>query len=326
MRVFCWTFLLIVLGLKGFAQDSALTPPPDTVYHRPVIRSAAQLLLDSVARAEQLRMKRLGDSVAMQYFNKPDSLRPDKFYELMLQTQTYKDYGFLSMPESKRSKKSAGHYRPTRDPWIIIIIFGLVIYSALLNRAASKDILNVMMSFYSKRILSQVSKEDSLLASWSFVGLFLLFGLTFGLFLYQVTSYYEIFYSISGAQLFISLSVLIIIVFAVKLLLLRFIGFIFDVGKIVSEYITVLYLTYFNIAFVFLPVTVCFSLLAAQYIPYLLFTALGLVVVIFIWQYLRSSLNIISNFRFPKFYLIIYLCALEICPILILIKALNIRT
>ncbi|MES2429170.1 MAG: DUF4271 domain-containing protein, partial [Bacteroidota bacterium] len=30
------------------------------------------------------------------------------------------------------------------------------------------------------------------------------------------------------------------------------------------------------------------------------------------------------NFRFHKFYLFIYLCALEICPILILIKALNI--
>ena len=107
-------------------------------------------------------------------------------------------------------------------------------------------------------------------------------------------------------------------------MVLQFIGFVFDVNKVVGEYISILYLTYFNIAFVFLPLTLCFCLLSAQFAPYILIVAFILVVVIFIWQYLRSSVNIISNFRFHKFYLFIYLCALEICPILILIKALNI--
>ena len=180
-----------------------------------------------------------------------------------------------------------GHPRQTRDRGIILIIIGLVTYGALLNRAVSKDIGNVMASFYSKRILSQVSKEDGLLSSWAFIGLFLLFGLTFGLFLYQISSYYEIFYRISGFQLFIALSLLIIGIFTAKLLLLKFIGFIFNISKVVSEYITTLYLTYFNITFVFLPVTLCFSLLAATYIPYILTLALITVVVIFIWQYLR---------------------------------------
>jgi len=64
--------------------------------------------------------------------------------------------------------------------------------------------------------------------------------------------------------------------------------------------------------------------LQQQYIPYLkFFTALA-ITVIFAWQYLRNSVNIISSFRFHKFYLFIYLCALEICPVLILIKALDI--
>jgi hypothetical protein len=328
MRIALFCLLFIGLCKVGFAQQdsAAIYAKPDSVYRRRV-PSAAQLLLDSVATAQRTRDAFVLDSVAMQYVKQPDSGRHNQFVDLMLKTETYKGYGFLSMPvATKQSIVREGHYRRTRDRGIILIIVALITYAALLNRAVSKDIINVVQSFYSKRVLSQVSKEDGLLSSWAFIGLFLLFGLTFGLFLYQISSYYEIFYRISGIQLFISLSLLIIALFAVKLLILRFIGFIFNISKVVSEYITTLYLTYFNITFVFLPVALCFSLLSANFIPYMLILALIIVVIIFIWQYLRSSVNIISTFQFPKFYLFLYLCALEICPILILIKALNIRT
>ncbi|NCD71571.1 DUF4271 domain-containing protein [Mucilaginibacter agri] len=329
MRNALFLLLLLCLCKLGFAQqDSTATfTQTDSPVVRRYMPSAAQRLLDSVATAERSRAAFVADSIAMQYVKMPDSARHNQFVDLMLKTETYKGYGFMQMPTaSKQSIVREGHYRHTRDRGIILIIVALITYAALLNRAVSKDIINVAQSFYSKRVLSQVSKEDGLLSSWAFIGLFLLFGLTFGLFLYQISSYYEIFYRISGIQLFVSLSLLIIAIFAVKLLLLRFIGFIFNISKIVSEYITTLYLTYFNITFVFLPVALCFSLLTAKYIPYMLALALIIVVIIFIWQYLRSSVNIISTFQFPKFYLFIYLCALEICPILILIKALNIRT
>ncbi|SFT27217.1 protein of unknown function [Mucilaginibacter polytrichastri] len=327
MRIALFCILFIGLWQVGFAQqDSAATyTRPDTFYRKRV-PSAAQQLLDSVAAAQRTRDAFMIDSVAMQYIKQPDIARHNQFVDLMLKTEAYQGYGFMAMPSSKQSIVREGHYRRTRDRGIILIIVALITYAALLNRAVSKDIINVVQSFYSKRVLSQVSKEDGLLSSWAFIGLFLLFGLTFGLFLYQISSYYEIFYRISGIQLFISLSILIIALFAVKLLILRFIGFIFNISKVVAEYITTLYLTYFNITFVFLPVSLCFSLLAAKYIPYMLVVVLVIVVIIFIWQYLRSSVNIISTFQFPKFYLFIYLCALEICPILILIKALNIRT
>ncbi|QQL50069.1 DUF4271 domain-containing protein [Mucilaginibacter ginkgonis] len=323
-------FLLILLMLvcacgACFAQGDSVLSTRDSVYRRPA-PTAAQLLLDSVANAENARQQFIADSIAMQYINKGDSLRTNQFVVMMLRDSTYHGYGFLEMPKNKQSAVREGHTRHTRDRGIILIIIGLVTYGALLNRIVSKDILNVMQSFYSQRILAQVSKEDGLISSWAFIGLFVLFGLTFGLFLYQISSYYEIFYRISGIQLFFALSILIIVLFAIKFLILKIIGFIFDIGKVVSEYATTLFLTYFNITFVFLPVTLCFSLLAAKYIQPVLISALIISAVIFIWQYLRSSLNIISTFRFPKLYLFIYLCALEICPILVLIKALNIKT
>ncbi|QJD95637.1 DUF4271 domain-containing protein [Mucilaginibacter robiniae] len=323
-------FLVVLLqSVISYAQqtDSTAAAQPDSlprrrVYVRP---SAAALLLDSVAHAEQARQQFVSDSLSMVYVKTPDTLRRNLFLDSMFKAYLYKgNNGFLTRPGgTKKGILREGSGRRTRDQWVIVIITALLVYMSLLNRIMSKDISNVLQAFYNNRILSQVSKEENLLNSWTFVGLFLLFGLTFGLFLYQLTAYFEIYYRISGIQLFLSFALLIIVLFALKLFVLRFIGFVFNVNRLVGEYISILYLTYFNITFVFLPVSLCISLLAASYIPYVLVVALLLVVVIFIWQYLRSSVNIISSFRFHKFYLFTYLCALEICPILILVKALK---
>jgi Domain of unknown function (DUF4271) len=252
----------------------------------------------------------------------PDSNRTNQYTAYLLNHELYKGHTFLDIPFKSKRNFGYGHNRQSRDPWIIAIIIGLLLYTAFLNLTLGNEIKSIFQSFYGKRS-AQLDKEERGVSAWAFIGLFLLFGLTFGLFLYQLAAYNSVYYSISGMQLFIALSLIIISLFAFKFLILKIIGFLFDIDRIVGEYITTLYLTYFNIAFVFLPVAVCLSLIAAQLIPYLLAAALVLIVIIFIWIYLRSSVNIISNIRFHKFYLFIYLCALEICPILILIKVLN---
>ncbi|WP_461451203.1 DUF4271 domain-containing protein [Mucilaginibacter sp.] len=300
----------------GQASNPLARNYPDSVRAKP----QHMAFLDSVAMATQLRQQFVADSLSIVYIM-PDSNRVNLFTEYIFNHELYKGRTFLDIPFISRRKAGYGHNRTSRDPWIIAIIIGLLLYTAFLNLTLGTEIKSIFQSFYSKR--SVMDKEDRGINLWAFIGLFLLFGLTFGLFLYQLAGYNGVYYSVSGMQLFIALALIIISLFAFKFLLLKFIGFLFDIDQIVGEYITALYLTYFNIAFVFLPVAVCFSLIAAQLIPYLLAIALILIVVIFIWIYLRSSVNIISNIRFHKFYLFIYLYALEICPILILIKVLN---
>jgi len=330
MRFFALSLLLLLMACTGaFAQQDSVqtstqaateTPHPytDSARVRPQQHMA---FLDSVAMATQLRQQFVEDSLATMFIM-PDSNRVNLYTDYIINHELYKGYTFLDIPFNSKRKTGYGHNRQSRDPWIIAIIIGLLLYTAFLNLTLGTEIKSIFQSFYSTRS-SMMDKEERGINLWAFIGLFILFGLTFGLFLYQLAGYNGVYYSISGMQLFVALSLIIISLFALKFLLLRFLGFLFDINNIVGEYITTLYLTYFNIAFVFLPVAVCFSLIAAQLIPYLLAVALILIVVIFIWIYLRSSVNIISNIRFHKFYLFIYLCALEICPILILIKVLS---
>jgi len=284
----------------------------------------ARINADSVAAvvAKQNREQIIADSLGMILF-KPDSLRENKFLAILHANPFADVNSFLSIPVASSQALSTGNVRRYRNPWLIITVIGLLIYTAFLNLFLGKDIKLVIQSFYNKHVASQMDKEGGVINARAFIGLFVLFSFTFGLFLYQLIIFYGISYGLEGFRLFVFLSVLTALLFALKFLVLKFIGFVFDVSKVVSEYIAILNLTYFNIAFVLLAVGICFSLISNIYIQGLLFFTEGLIAVIFAWQYLRNSVNIISNIRFHKFYLFIYLCALEICPILILIKALN---
>ncbi len=321
---------LIVLLLTSFIfngitaqRDSSLTTQHDTIkkIHRPTI-SAYDATVLAQQKAIELKQRAIGDSIAMQFIKRPDSLRHNQFLDSLLKQTAFNPYLF-NQHISNKNRPQMGNERHSRDPWIIAVIFGLLIYTGIINLVFGKDIQSIIQAFYNKRALSKISKEDSLLTSWAFICLFSLFGLTIGLYIYLVILYYDNTYAVSGFELFIFLSVIVISLFVIKILVLRIIGFIFDINRIVSEYITILYLTYFNITFIFLPVVICFSLISAALIPYLLLISLVLILLIFAIQYLRSTLNIISHFSFHKIYLFIYLCALEICPILIIIKALN---
>ncbi|SDP98220.1 protein of unknown function [Mucilaginibacter sp. OK268] len=325
MRLTAWCFLLLLLSCSAvFAQQDSVIA--GNTHKRSVsIHQPGTSLLDSVAAAMHARKIFVADSIAMRYIHAPDSATTREFADSLLAHTLYKGYGFLDIPLKSKDLVRDGHNRPLRDPWIIIIIVGLLLYTAALNIALNKDVAYVLQSFYSKRVLSQAGKEEGFVSSWAFLGLFLLFCLTCGLFLYQLAAYKSVYYIVSGSRLYVSLTVIIIGLFALKFLALKFLGFVFDMNRLVSEYLNILHLTYFNLAFIFLPVVVCFSLLGSRYVPALLTITLIITVIIFVWQYLRSSVNIISTFRFHKFYLFTYLCALEICPVLILIKALNIR-
>ena len=312
---------LLLLFAAVFSTAISCMAQADTVRtHEDTLRVQHMMYVaDSISQA---RKKFVADSLAMQFISAPDPGRHNQYIDTLLKNDGFD--GLLFKGGTPKHHIGVGTPRTARKAWVIWTIFGLLIYTGILNRFIGKDMYSVIVAFYDKRTFGKISKEDNALTSWAFICLFSLFGLTVGMYLYQILQYYNLTYTVSGFQLFITLSVIVIALFLAKILLLRAIAFVFDINRLVGEYVSVLYLTYFNIAFIFLPVIICFSLLSASLLPWLLRFSLLLMGLIFLIQYLRSTLNIISNFRFPKFYLFIYLCALEICPILILIKALGV--
>ncbi len=323
MRIFLFGFLLAFFCFsKAYAQRDSVSAPNKSVLNPVDPKTVNPFLPDSVVKAN--RQKFVSDSISMSYLIPDSSKMKNMAIDSILKTGG-NTLVFIPAGASKRTVPGkGGTLRTYRERWVVAVLIGLLIYTGLLNLFFGSDLKGMLQSFYNKRSLSQTDKEAGLVNTWAFAALFLLFCLTLGLILYQLTGYYKKAYPVSGFNLFLSLAGIAGVLVALKYILLKFLGFIFDIAGVVNGYLGVLNLTYFGLSFVLLAAAICFSLLANQFIPQLLIILLSLTLIILVWQYLRSSVNIISNFRFHKFYLFVYLCALEICPVLILIKALNI--
>lgn len=325
--------LLVLCIFSASAQtDSSAISPAQTpaAFKRFVIRDSIYIAIlqarrDSVRRAKD-SIEAVTDSLSKIYIVKADPERPNQFVDSLLKVYLIKDFNFrewLSWFPKKEQRYDEGRIKKKGEFWVIGFLALLLVLFAVLKGRFSKESTAIVHAFYSNRILGQINKEEQFFSSWPFVFLYLLFGFIIGLFLYQCCNYYQLSYDYVGINWFLRLSVCVIGLYTIKVLLVKSLGFIFNAQKIASEYISVLFLTYFNAGLLFLPIVVGLSLSAGRYGIFYIYISLVLLVFIYFFQFLRAITNILSNYRFPLIYLFLYLCALEICPLLILIKALR---
>ena len=316
--------ILTLLQLAAWAQSDTLSADqrPDPAFRQDAIDSAE-------FRSEQLRLdslRQISDSLSTAWIKAPDPNRPNRFVDSLINLYKVENFDFAAWAKKfpqKSSRFNEGKERRRGEVWIIVVILALLLFFAILKNAFSKELSAIVQSFYNSRSLSQISKEENLLSSWPFLLLFVLFGLTMGMFLYLSGKYFQLEYEYKGFEWFLILSALIVGLFALKIIVLRILGFIFGLQKLVKEYVTILYLSYFNAALIFLPLVIAFSLTPHQYAGIYTYAAILFIVLVFVIQFLRAGSNVLSNHHLSKFYLFIYLCALEISPVLILIKALR---
>ncbi len=266
------------------------------------------------------------DSLSTVWIKAPDPNRPNRFLDSLISLYKIENLDFNSWA-SKFQKKSvrydAGSPRTYRETWVIAVVLFLVLFFAVIRFFFPSELNTIVLAFYSNQALSKINKEDSLFNSWPFIFLYLLFSLNTGLYLYLSGKYLGISYPAKGFELFIYLSAVVVGLFTMKIIALRILGFLFDVQRLVREYVSVLYLSYFNAAILSLPVVIAFSLTSYRFAVIYSYIGVAMVILIFLLQFLRAGANILSNYKFPKVYLIIYLCALEFCPLIILLKALG---
>ncbi|TJY68075.1 DUF4271 domain-containing protein [Sphingobacterium alkalisoli] len=217
------------------------------------------------------------------------------------------------IPSSRKSQ---------RPPWIIGVLIVLFLSTGLIRFFFPMDFQRIIESYYNERELQQISKEDNMLTSWPYIFLYLIFSLSLGLFLLINQSRFDDIYALSPLN-FLKVSGIVALLFALKIFIIRIIAFIFEIERMVREYITILYLVYFNSMLFLMPVLLFVTFLPQVYFNFLLILFSIIVSILFLYRFLRTAWGLLGNHKFSIFYLILYLCSLEITPILILVKALS---
>lgn len=211
--------------------------------------------------------------------------------------------------------------RQPRELWIILTIAFLIAMLGLVRALFPGAFGRIIGAFFDNTLLSQLNKEDGPFLSWPYLLLYLLMGFSVGMFGYLV--------QLSGAvnfgygadvRFFLLLSLSIIFLFAVKILLIRVTAHVFDIRRLFRSFVIVLFLSYYNVGLVLLFFALIMSLLPFEDANWLVPLALSITALMLIFRLGKSAFDILRNYRFPIFYFIVYLCTLELAPILILIK------
>ncbi|WP_437920615.1 DUF4271 domain-containing protein [Sphingobacterium sp. LRF_L2] len=294
--VFCYCSLL------GFGQ---------------VDTSRSALEIDSVQRAERDDFNYVFPSAA-----RPHQLLDQLMLELMEQSTNFQK-AFESMQAKAASEDTwMGQAKVERPSWVLLCVFILFLAIALIRLSFPGDFAMIVEAYFNERTLQQVSKEDNMLTSWPYVFLYLIFSLALGLFILVAQSAFVQFDVLNWKNYF-QTTLFVSFLFILKILLIRFISFVFEIGRLVREYVTVLYLVYFNSMLFLMPFLLGVTLVPTKYFNFLLILFSVVVSILFIYRFLRTAFRLFGNLKFSVFYLILYLCALEVAPILILVKTLS---
>lgn len=209
---------------------------------------------------------------------------------------------------------------PVGGTWIHALLFVSFTMLVILRVFDFRRLLLLFQGFVRASSVSQTYREESALTSRVSVFLLLNFLLLGGLFIWQTLGVLFGNYPEPSAVLWISLAILCM--YVIKIVGVRILGFIFEMQDAAQEYIYNIVLFNKMIGLVLFPITLCLAY--ARQLPPGWLVAIGLSFwgLVLAYRFVRLSWIGLSVRGVSFLYIILYLCTLEILPIVVIIKVL----
>jgi hypothetical protein len=222
--------------------------------------------------------------------------------------QPGKPYGFVGKP-----MKTMG-----QDWTFLLILIGWTIFASL-RFGFSKYIVQVFQSIFNFTISSRLYREQGYNNNFGPFRLNLIFYLFLPFPIYLIAKDNGVsLMGFSGIELYVIVLVVVDAYFLTKILLYKILGSVFSQKEVAGELVFNMMLYHNVLGMILLPVATFHS-----WVPALGFVSLflvpGLILIFYLLSLVRSIYFAIRT-GISVFYLILYLCALEILPILLVVK------
>ncbi|MCX6245204.1 MAG: DUF4271 domain-containing protein [Bacteroidetes bacterium] len=243
-------------------------------------------------------------------------------FQSLLSDGRHTEYSFFKTHQLKPGGFHPVTFKKYQPDWILgILLLGFILV-AWVQVFYRRRIRQVLMAPYSRRFLSQLVRDGDLLSERISLALGFLYFLTASLLLYQsydllimnkIVSFPE------GALVYALIVAGLSGFWILKIGLIRFLSFIFRTRQATNEYVLNIFIFNMITGVFLLPMLVFVVYLKS---PFFLWTGVGIFILFFIFRIIRGFLIGISIPKFPHVFLFVYLCSLEILPLVILVKVL----
>ncbi len=210
---------------------------------------------------------------------------------------------------------------PLESPdWMLGVFLAALVVIAWIRIFYNKYLARAFAGLFVYQQGNKLYRENNLLYQRFSLGMNFLFYITGGLFLYFVNDYFSFDLPwLKGFTGFLILFTALPVLFFLRSLVCGLVGAISLTRDFFNEYVHTIFLINKVLGLVLLPVVIGLPYLPEILTPYLIYGGLGLLGLSYLLR-IYKGLQIIILKGFSIFWMILYLCALEILPIVLIYR------
>lgn len=227
-------------------------------------------------------------------------------------------HGHLLTPQHKEEQLLL-HRTPD---WIFPSMLIIIAVFAFLKVFYQKYFIQIIESFFNISVANQLVRDENILVQRASILLSFVFNLIIAMLLYYVSvQYHWTLMGIGeGLMRFLFFVCIVAGAYTLKFVLLKVSAVLFNTGREVNAYIFNIFLINNVLGIVLLPMVALMAF--TQLVPHstLLIMAIAAISAAYLYRLIRGAIIGIGAQQPSLFYIFLYFCALELAPLVVLIK------
>ena len=213
-------------------------------------------------------------------------------------------------------------HRPGSKDSFFYLLVAILFYFALVRIFFEKYFNNLMTLFFRVSLRQQQIREQVLQTPLPSLLLNILFVVSAGLYACSVLHDLHIVDGVSFWVLYSWCMLILVVIYLVKFMVLKFVGWVFSISRATDIYIFVVFLVNKMLGIFLLPFLILITFSGDEARGIFITISMTMVVVLWIYRAMAAYRPVRNEIKLTPFYFFLYLCAFEIAPLLLIYKVL----
>lgn len=226
----------------------------------------------------------------------------------------------LKLDTRKYVNRNQIKIRKNPNQWVVYIFLIIVLLYVIIKNVYNKTLSIVFQAYWNDRAINQFTRDDNFFKLRNTMLYFLLFAMVYGMLIKYFLNNFGVEIKSNELEEYLFITGFTMLFYISKFILMKLAGYVFSIQKLMSGYLSIISISNFIYSIIIIPLLVLYHYMPNYFENWVFYLILILFCFNTVYKYLRTGSFILNNFQFPKFYLFLYLCSLEIMPLLIIYK------
>ena len=251
---------------------------------------------------------------------KPDSLSRSiagsEAYVQVLRQHPY--FNFFSVPRNETAYKRDGRNKDG----LFYLLTGLALYFVLVRLVFRKYMSNLFSVFFGVSLKQKQIREQLLISPLPSLLLNIFFLIAGGIYISFLFDYFQFNVAPNKWYLILYSTIALVLIYTGKLLMLKLMGWIFNIRVATDTYIFVVFMVNKIMGIFLAPFLMLLTFSSPGIVAVFTVLSFAMIAILFAYRYIIAYSPVQKEIKVNRFHFILYLCAFEIIPLILLYKVL----